>query len=359
MKKEQNSWFELLFTSPELRVVRHLLLQALIISLTMMRFGFLFADVVLTNKLLLVSAIYYSTLNLLIYLNIRFLTPKLLLTGNFGKYILLILVLVLVDLFVFLFIIELRVGLDIFFASGIKSILIAIITSCMKAGMLLFATSTLVLFSKWIKEQKRVGELKISTTQSELTMLKQQINPHFLFNTLNNAHVLLKKDPNEASQVLFKLEELLYYQFNESAKELGCLQAEINFINDFMSLEKIRRDYFDYTVAIEGNTSDTMIPPLLFIPFVENAVKHSPDNEKESYVHISFKVTNDKLCFRCENTKPEMAPIKSKVGGLGLKNISRRLELLYPSHHTLLITNDKQKFIVALTINHQPLTLNS
>ena len=351
MKKEQNSWFELLFTSPELRVVRHLLLQALIILLTMMRFGFILADSALTNKLLLASAIYYSTQNLFIYLNIYFLTPKLLLTGKFGKYILLILALVIVDIFVYLFITELRVGLDIFFASGIKNIYMAITSLCIKEGMLLFATSTLVLFSKWIKEQKRVNELKISTTQSELTILKQQINPHFLFNTLNNAHVLLQRDPDEASQVLFKLEELLNYQFNESEKELGYLDAEINFLKDFLSLEKIRRDRFDYSVTTEGNISETMIPPLLFIPFVENAIKHSPDNEKESYVHITFRISNNELYFLCENSKPETVLVKNGAGGLGLKNISRRLELLYPNHHTLSITNDKQKFTVALTIN--------
>ena len=351
MKKEQNSWFELLFISPKLRVVRHLLLQALIILLTMMRIGFLSANFVLTNKLLLVAAIYYTTLNLLIYPNIYFLTPKLLLTGNFRKYILLILVLVFVDLFVYLFIVELQVGLALFFASGTKNIIMNIIVSCINIGILLFATSTLVLFSIWIKEQKRVNELKISTTQSELTILKQQINPHFLFNTLNNAHVLLKRDPDGASQVLFKLEELLNYQFNESEKELGYLDAEINFLRDYLSLEKIRRDRFDYSVATEGNTSDTMIPPLLFIPFVENAIKHSPDNEKESYVHITFRISNDELYFRCENSKPETVLVKSEAGGLGLKNISRRLELLYPNHHTLSIVNDEQMFTVALTIN--------
>jgi Putative regulator of cell autolysis len=353
MKKEQNSWFELLFINPKLRVVRHALLQTLIITLTIIAMGF--PNPTLRNNWLLIGIIYYATMNLLIYLNIYIFTPKLLLKSYFGKYILLILASVIVYFLVILLMMDIRYGLVNFVASGIKNFFMAISLLCMNFGILLFATSTLALFSKWIKEQKRVSELKIATTQSELTMLKQQINPHFLFNTINNAHVLLKKNPGESSQVLFKLEELLNYQFNESAKEFGHLDTDINFINDFMSLEKIRRDHFDYSVTVEGNTSDMMIPPLLFIPFVENAVKHSPDNEKESYVHISFRITDNELCFRCENTKPEVVAVKSKVGGLGLKNISRRLELLYPNRHTLLITNDEQKFIVTLTINHRPL----
>jgi len=132
---------------------------------------------------------------------------------------------------------------------------------------------------------------------------------------LNNANVLIKRNPEEASKVLFKLEDLLRYQINDSSRERVSLASDIRFLNDYLNLEKIRRDNFQFTMEEHGETDSIWVQPLLFIPFVENAVKHSFDSEHPSYVHVSFKVDNDRLEFRCENSTPEVAVSKGKSEG--------------------------------------------
>ena len=348
MEKEHSNWFELLLLSPKFRIVRHLLLQTLIILLSLNALGDENEVFVISGQRLIGWLCYYATLCLLCYINIYVLAPRLLLTGKINKYKWFILVFIIMFTIILVSILLEEGGLPSQFNTF--STIMGLLSSSLSICFILLATSSMLLLMRWMEEQKRVSELKITTKQLELNMLKQQINPHFLFNMLNNANVLLKRAPEEASQVLFKLEELLNYQFNDSTKENVSLDADINFLNDFLNLEKIRRDRFNFSITKSGDTSGITIPPLLFIPFVENAIKHNPDSEKESYVHITFRITDTELHFQCENSKPAIAPEISEVGGLGLRNIRRRLELLYPNQHKLLITNDNQKFVVALTI---------
>ena len=185
--------------------------------------------------------------------------------------------------------------------------------------------------------------------KSELDVLQSQINPHFLFNMLNNANVLIKRNPEEASKVLFKLEDLLRYQINDSSRERVALASDIRFLNDYLNLEKIRRDHFQFTMEQEGDIDSIWIQPLLFIPFVENAVKHSFDSEHPSSVHLSFKVEENQLEFRCENTMPAVA-VSNKVGGIGLANIQRRLGLLYPDCYELEQIENENRYMVTLCI---------
>jgi LytS/YehU family sensor histidine kinase len=180
--------------------------------------------------------------------------------------------------------------------------------------------------------------------------LKKQINPHFLFNTLNNANVLTQKDPEKASQVLMKLSDLLRYQLYDSARNKVFLTSDIHFLEDFLNLEKIRRDNFDFSITLNGELQGVEVAPLLFITFVENAVKHNIDAENSSYVYLFFSVIDDELNFHCINSKPHIRVAKSKNGGLGLTNVMRRLELLYPGRHELKVTDTLETFNVHLTI---------
>ena len=347
---KSNNWFESLLTSPRLRVVRHLLLQLLILLLSLNALGSESEVFVLSGERLWGLFLFYAILNILCYLNIYLLTPRTLLKGRIDKYIGTIVAFVV--FFILLAILTQPIHSDEFTYNSMPllSIVVEIASSFLSTCLIFIATSTIVLLVEWMKEQKRVGELKIATKQLELNLLKQQINPHFLFNMLNNANVLLKYDPKEASKVLLKLEELLNYQLNDSSKELVNLDSDINFLNDFLNLEKIRRDRFDYSITKNGDSSTIQVPPFLFIPFVENAVKHNPDIENESYIHIEFEIKDSELRFRCENSKPVIPLAKGKVGGLGLQNIRRRLELLYPNQHTLSITDEEKQFTVLLII---------
>lgn len=211
------------------------------------------------------------------------------------------------------------------------------------------------LYRRWQVYEMRIRQLENVTIQLELEQLKKQINPHFLFNMLNNAMVLVKTDSQEASQVLVKFKDLLSYQLADSAGDEVLLTKEIQFLNDFLNLEKIRRDRFDFTVTVEGDTNGVQVPPLLFLPFVENAVKHNPESDDyRSYVRLLFCLTNGKLHFTCINSKPVVVQeTDTHSGGLGLTNIRRRLSLLYPDEHLLNIESGNDKFQVDLQIPYK------
>jgi sensor histidine kinase YesM len=215
--------------------------------------------------------------------------------------------------------------------------------------VLIIASASVKLFQQWIMDAQLINELERTNAQTELEQLKNQINPHFLFNMLNNANVLTQKDPEKASQVLVRLSDLLRYQLYDSAREKVLLTSDIHFLEDFLNLEKIRRDNFSFLISKEGNLSSIQIPPLLFISFVENAVKHNNDSARSSYVNVFFEIKDDALNFQCINSKPLLKAV-SNSGGLGLTNTKRRLELLFPLNHTLKIVDDVETFTVYLTI---------
>lgn len=218
-------------------------------------------------------------------------------------------------------------------------------------AVLMGASAAVKLFQRWIADSQKINELETATIQSELENLKKQINPHFLFNTLNNANVLTHKDPEKASQVLMKLSDLLRYQLYDSARSKIFLAADIHFLEDFLNLEKIRRDSFDFTITTEGNLQGIEIPPLLFITFIENAVKHNNDSEQHSFVHVFFAVMEKELNFHCINSKPRIPVKRNNNGGLGLANVRRRLALIYSEGHDLRVTDNTETFSVHLTIN--------
>jgi sensor histidine kinase YesM len=215
----------------------------------------------------------------------------------------------------------------------------------------LFATFTAIkLFQRWVVDTYRIHELEKSTMQSELDQLKSQINPHFLFNMLNNANVLTQKDPQKASEVLMRLSDLLRYQLYDSTRNKVLLSSDIHFLSDFLNLEKIRRDNFEFTVYSQGDTGSIMIPPFLFTTFVENAVKHNMDAHKASYVHLNFRVEKSTLYFSCVNSKPAIPVNHGRNGGLGLANAKRRLALLYPKKHVLDIQDNTDIYTLHLSI---------
>ncbi|MBO9674795.1 MAG: histidine kinase [Sphingobacteriaceae bacterium] len=215
--------------------------------------------------------------------------------------------------------------------------------------LLLAASSSIKLFQKGMTDKQLIYELEQSKTYAELEQLRNQINPHFLFNMLNNANVLTKKDPEKASQVLMKLSDLLRYQLYDSARDKVLLTSDIHFLEDFLNLEKVRRDSFDFLISKEGDLSGVQIPPLLFISFVENAVKHNNDTTKPSYVHLYFVVRNDELFFKCINSKPLLKSV-GRIGGLGLANVKRRLELLFPGAYTLNTEDKPETYCTTLAI---------
>lgn len=213
------------------------------------------------------------------------------------------------------------------------------------------SSTALKLFQHWVADANKIKELEIKALESELKALRNQIQPHFLFNMLNNINVLTHKDPPKASALIVKLSDFLRYLLYESNQNQVVLSAEIKFITDFLNLEKIRRDDFEFEINYDINQiKGVQIPPHLLITLVENAVKHSADPLSSSYVNIVFKVDESRLHFSCTNSIPTFKKETPKESGVGLVNISRRLELLYFNSFLLDVNQSDQIYSVTLEL---------
>lgn len=330
------------------RVCRHIILQFIIIIITANMCLDLSMEPFQDMRAILGWIGYYFIINTVVYSNLYILVPRYLQKNKFLKYLAGVFLLISISLFFVVGLQRILYKHSDLMEMDVVFVVLNFFSSVFTVGLLIAGTSTFSLFRHWVGYNQRIDELESNTLHSELKQLKRQINPHFLFNMLNNANVLIKKNPEEASKLLFKLEDLLRYQINDSSKENVALSSDIRFLNDFLNLEKIRRDKFDYVIAKEGDIDEIYLPPLLFISFVENAVKHNSDSENKSYVYLYFKVWNNELTFQCINSKPAILQDKNRVGGLGLNNIKRRLELLYPQKHSLEIEEDKTKYKITL-----------
>jgi two-component system, LytTR family, sensor kinase len=202
---------------------------------------------------------------------------------------------------------------------------------------------------EFLYTQKRLQELHTETLNTELAYLKSQINPHFLFNTLNNIAVLSEIYPEKVTSTIIDLSNVLRYQLYESEKEQVSLAKEIENLKQNLKLEALRLNDVQHDIRVEGAINGVMVAPLLFTPFLENAVKHSADPSGKVFIDMSFKIDENSLVFIAENSKPSIKA-KQLAGGIGLKNIQRRLALLYPNKHTLSIEDTPTVFKVTLTL---------
>jgi two-component system LytT family sensor kinase len=204
---------------------------------------------------------------------------------------------------------------------------------------------------------RRLAEFKTQKIKLESSFLKSQVNPHFLFNTLNNIYALSLKKSDQTAVIIDRLESLLNYMLYECQAELVPLENEFKFTSSYIDLEKLRHkeDRCTVSVEIKGEVSDKNIAPLLLINFIENAFKHGTKTSfGKSWINMDIEVTNKALNFRLQNSKPQHTQgqaISEYKGGIGLKNVKRRLEILYPQRHSLTVNNEKEKFEVDLIIN--------
>jgi hypothetical protein len=203
----------------------------------------------------------------------------------------------------------------------------------------------------WFAEDRRNKEIIAEQLKTELAFLKNQISPHFFFNTLNNIYALTESDPDKAKEITYKLSKLMRYLIYDSDKNrFVSLAMEIAFLNNYIDLMKGR---LPESVKVEFNfeteKDKVLIPPLLFITFIENAFKHGISSNGESYVVIDLKNIAGKIVFTIKNSLQSAPSFEKGAGGLGLVNIKRRLELLFDkSEYSLLIDNDNKEFIVEL-----------
>ncbi len=205
----------------------------------------------------------------------------------------------------------------------------------------------------WWRYQNEKQTLLTQTMQSELRFLKSQINPHFLFNTLNNLYALTLKKSDKAPEIVLKLSEIMRYMLYECNERRVLLSKEIQYIHNYLDLERLRQPKeADIRFITSGNISDQMVAPLLFVPFLENSFKHGLNHHVQGggFVRLNLNVSGEDLEFSIENSKAERLPRQEhpRSGGIGLANVRQRLELLYPENHTLTTLDEPHRYAVIL-----------
>ena len=219
------------------------------------------------------------------------------------------------------------------------------------AGIFGILATVLKGFLTWFGELKLKEELMEKNHKMELALVKSQLDPHFLFNTLNNIDVLIIKDPEEASKYLNKLSDIMRFMLYETKGEEIPLEQELEYIEKYIELQKIRtanQNYVQYEVS--GEATAKKVAPMVFIPFIENAFKHSTNKKLDHAVDIDIHIDDQAIRFKCENKFEENGKTPSRSSGLGNELIQKRLNLLYPDHHTLKVDRQADHYTVELTI---------
>jgi len=291
---------------------------------------------------------------ILVYVNIYFFIPKFILTKKYKSYI-------------FLFILSLglvyviRTELNYFLVT--KNIwpeaettqqaftfnhIIAVILG--EVYVVAFASAIKLTFD-WIYEIKRSKELEKVQLRTELNFLKSQIQPHFFFNTLNNLYALTLEKSEVAPSVVLKLSDIMQYVLYDAKEPLISLFNEINYIQVYLDLERLRYgDKIESTTNIIGDIEDIHVPPLLFLPFIENCFKHGIKENEQIQLTINFEnVKNKWLIFKVENTYNKLSELNSKHG-IGIKNVERRLQLLFKDNFDLKVTSTQNTYSMRLKI---------
>jgi len=294
-------------------------------------------------------------LNMLIaYFNIYFLLPRFILLGKYKRYVLMLLVSLAVVYVVRTELTYLLVSENVWpeRESNVRSeftfdhIVEVTLGYIYVTGLV----TAIKLTFDWTYELERVKQLQKIQLRTELNFLKSQIQPHFFFNTLNNLYALSLAKSDAAPSVILKLSDIMQYVLYDVQEPKVRLFNEIKYINNYIDLERLRfGDDIDATVDIEGDIEGVNLPPLLFLPFIENCFKHSDKKNNDVRIRIEFKVVNDSLEFRVMNyfsNKSASLPRK----GIGNKNVRRRLELLFNVNFELATEIDGNTYNVFLKI---------
>lgn len=223
-------------------------------------------------------------------------------------------------------------------------------------GFYLFANAAIAVIIKlsklWFENQRRIADMESTRMEAELKMLREQVNPHFLFNTLNNLYGLVDRSPQQAQEMIVGLSRILHFMLHDSNLPVIRLGEEVACIREYIGLEKVRYgEKLSVSVSLEPGCEDLAIAPLVIFPFVENSFKHgASESIGPSWINIDFSCYKGNLVFKIENSKPSQPPLSSNGHGIGLTNTRRRLELVYGGDHTLQIIDAVDSYLVVLRI---------
>jgi two-component system, LytTR family, sensor kinase len=206
-------------------------------------------------------------------------------------------------------------------------------------------------FITWFNEIKLKEDLREKSHQMEMALIKSQFDPHLLFNTINNIDALILKDAVRASEYLNKLSDIIRFVLYETQDDKILLSRELEYITKYIALQKIRtanENYVHFTVT--GTIGDKRIAPMVFIPFIENAFKHTTNKKLENAIKVSLIIEDDAIQLVCENKYDAKQPAQPTTGGLGNQLIQKRLDLIYSGRHRLEVFKTEELYSVHLTI---------
>ena len=291
---------------------------------------------------------------LMVYLNVYYLIPKFILNKKVKQYVFLLLVLLSTHYLI-------RTGLNYLLVteniwpeaeSSQQAFTFNHIVAVVLGELYVLALATAIkLTVDWVYELNRYENLQALQLETELEFLKTQIQPHFFFNTLNNLYALTLEKSKKAPDVVLKLSEIMEYILYEAKEPKIGLFNEVKYIQNYIDLEKLRYgDRVEVDISIQGDIESYSVPPLLFLPFIENCFKHGTKDNNNMKVSISFEKTEDNyLNFSVINNYNQFTN-KIKNHGIGNKNVERRLELLFKDDFVLNTNTKKQNYIVELRI---------
>lgn len=284
-----------------------------------------------------------------VYYNVFYLIPKFLSQKKFGVYIgyLLSIVVVVTMLKVVVFSM-IHTGLD-------RDIWIVNQGYIFLAFFMVVVVSTIAKISvDWVTYQREKQEIITKNVTSELRFLRSQINPHFLFNTLNSLYALTLKKSDIAPEIVLKLSEMMRYMLYECNEKTVLLANEVNYIKNYLDLERLRHgDHVDIQFKLTGEIKGQRIAPLFFIPFLENSFKHGLNHELvDGFVYIDLEVEENSVHLNIKNSKPEAMPLAAskRSSGFGLANVRQRLNMIYPDKHELKVMVGPQAYHMDLRI---------
>ena len=206
-------------------------------------------------------------------------------------------------------------------------------------------------FINWYNEKKLKEALKEKNHEMEMALIKSKLDPHLLFNTINNIDALIIKDAVEASNYLNKLSDIMRFMLYETMAEKILLSQEIEYIEKYIALQKIRTANVNYVhFSVTGNIGNKSIAPMVFIPFIENAFKHTNNKKLENAITVHIIISNKTIQLVCENKFDSKPAVRQPDSGLGNELIQKRLQLIYPEKHTLEVNKTNELYTVNLTI---------
>ncbi len=285
-----------------------------------------------------------------VYFNLFYLVPRLLLKGRYTHYLLAIVPGVLLVTFIsynlhywlFSSLLEDTMTVAEFFRSweGLAVILTEVL-------ILVALSMTLYLLQQWYQKERYAKELEKQKLEAELNLLKSQVNPHFLFNSLNSIFVMMEKDRIKSKSMLLQLSDVLSHQLYQTQKRSVPLQLEVDNLKNYIELERTRHGGLaSVQVDIQEHLNGHRIAPMLLLPIVENAFKHSKSNS-DYWIKIGLGLEAHQLSFQVENSQGQN---RNQKGGIGLANLKRQLGLLYPNKHHLTIDQNQHAFSIDLKI---------